>query len=173
MLGKEKCRILKDVRRRIADENDIPFVTEECTHKGSCRGTCPRCESELRYLEKQLARRTALGKKVTLAALCTGMALTASGCIPVSIVKNIVTPADDLSGAVSYYEPSPKPEPDVEVESGEVEWPEGGIELTGEAAPWEDPDQGNDMDAISFNDEETEVYPDTELSGMVAYEDGF
>ena len=171
MLGKEKCSILKDIRRRIADENDIPFVTEECTHKGSCRGTCPRCESELRYLEKQLARRTALGKKVTLAALCTGMALTASGCIPVSIVKNIATPADDLSGAVSYYEPSPKPEPDVEVGSGELEWPEGGIELTGEAAPWEDPDQGNDMDAISFNDEETEVFPDIELSGMIAYED--
>ena len=55
MLGKEKCRILKEIRQRIADENDIPWVTQECTHKGSCRGTCPKCESELRELERQLA----------------------------------------------------------------------------------------------------------------------
>ncbi len=173
MLGKEKCRILREIRRRIADENDIPFVTEECTHKGNCRGTCPRCESELRYLEKQLERRTALGKTVTLAALCTGMALTATGCAPVSMIRNAVSPADDLSGAVPYYEPSPEPEPDIEVESGEVEWPEGDIELTGEVALWDDVEQGNNMDASPFREEKTEVYPDYELSGMIAYEDGF
>ena len=57
MRGKQKCRILKDIRRRIAEENDIPFVTRECGFQGECRGTCPRCESELRYLEQQLERR--------------------------------------------------------------------------------------------------------------------
>ena len=56
MLGKQKCRILKQIRQRIADENDIPYVTRECGFQGECRGTCPRCESELRYLEQQLAR---------------------------------------------------------------------------------------------------------------------
>ncbi len=175
VLGKEKCRILKEIRRKIADENDIPFVTEECTHKGNCKGTCPRCESELRYLEKQLARRAAIGKTVTLAALCTGMALTTSGCAPLKLVTNIISPSsgDDLSGAVPYYEPSPESEPDVEVESGEVEWPEGDIELTGEVAPWDEYDPDDDTDALPFNDEETEVFPDIELSGMVAYEDGF
>ena len=60
MLGKEKCRILKEIRQRIADENEIPYVTRECRHQGDCRGTCPRCESELRYLESQLAARAAL-----------------------------------------------------------------------------------------------------------------
>ena len=176
MNGKEKCRILKEIRRRIADENDIPFVTEECTHKGNCRGTCPRCESELRYLEKQLERRTALGKTVTLAALCTGMALTASGCAPVKLITDIASPkpvpVDDLSGAIEWHEPAPEPEPDIEVESGEVEWPEGDIELSGEVAPWDDYDQCDDTDAFPFGDEETRVYPDVELSGMVAYEDG-
>ena len=73
MLGKQKCKILKEIRQRIADENDIPYVTEECSHKGSCRGTCPKCESELRYLEQQLQKRQAMGKKVALAALCAGM----------------------------------------------------------------------------------------------------
>lgn len=82
MLGKEKCKILKEIRRRIADENDIPWVTEECTHKGNCRGTCPKCESELRELERQLAARQALGKRVAVAALCAGMAFSSAGCTP-------------------------------------------------------------------------------------------
>ena len=51
MRGKKKCRLLREIRQRIAQENDIPLVTEECEYKGDCRGTCPKCESELRYLE--------------------------------------------------------------------------------------------------------------------------
>lgn len=171
MLGKEKCRILKEIRRRIADENDIPFVTEECTHKGNCKGTCPRCESELRYVEKQLDRRKMLGKSVTLAALCTGMALTASGCAPVEMLTQLVmhSPTDDLSGMIEYSEPSPEPE--IEVTEGEIEWPDDTVELTGEVAPWVEYDP--DPEVFPFNEEETEILPDFELSGMVAYEDGF
>ena len=48
MLGKKKCRILKEIRQKIADENDIPYVTHECKFQGECEGTCPRCESELK-----------------------------------------------------------------------------------------------------------------------------
>ena len=43
MLGKKKCRILKEIRQKIADENDIPYVTHECKFQGECKGTCPRC----------------------------------------------------------------------------------------------------------------------------------
>ena len=67
MFGKEKCRILKEIRQKIADENEIPYVTQECRHQGNCSGTCPRCESELRYLEQQLERRAALGKQISIA----------------------------------------------------------------------------------------------------------
>ena len=80
MLGKQKCRILKEIRQRIADENDIPYVTRECSFQGECRGTCPRCESELQYLERQLALRASLKKSVTVAALCAGMTLSMAGC---------------------------------------------------------------------------------------------
>ena len=62
MSGKKKCRILKEIRQKIADENDIPYVTHECRFRGECQGTCPKCESELRYLEKQLAARAAAGR---------------------------------------------------------------------------------------------------------------
>ena len=51
--GKQTCKILKEIRKQIAMENDIEFVTSECTHKGDCAGTCPKCEAEVRYLERE------------------------------------------------------------------------------------------------------------------------
>lgn len=72
--GKNVCKQLKEVRRRIAEENDIPLEIEECTYKGKCRGTCPRCEAEVRYLENRLAERIRLGKVATVAGLALGLA---------------------------------------------------------------------------------------------------
>ena len=80
MRGKNKCKILKQIRQKIADENDIPLVTRECSYQGECSGTCPKCEQELRYLEQQLARRQALGKKVTVTALAAGMIASLTAC---------------------------------------------------------------------------------------------
>lgn len=39
--GKQTCRILKDIRRQIAEANDIEYITSECQYKGDCSGTCP------------------------------------------------------------------------------------------------------------------------------------
>ena len=80
MKGKEKCKILKEIRQKIATENDIPFVTSECKHKGDCRGTCPKCEAELVYLENELAKRRLLGKRVMLAGLVATFAVTGTAC---------------------------------------------------------------------------------------------
>ena len=67
--GKRTCEILKEVRRKVAQENDIKLLERECTHEGDCRGTCPYCESEVRYLERELSKRRALGKAVTVAGI--------------------------------------------------------------------------------------------------------
>lgn len=75
--GKQICRILKDIRKRIAEENNIEFITSECSHKGDCAGTCPKCEAELRYLESQLARRSASGLSSRLAGVALGIAAVA------------------------------------------------------------------------------------------------
>ena len=75
--GKQVCKILKDIRKQIAEENDIEFITSECQHKGDCAGTCPKCEAELRYLESQLARRSAAGFPARLAGIALGMAVVA------------------------------------------------------------------------------------------------
>ncbi len=80
MNGKSKCKILKDIRKKIAAENDIVYVTSECKHKGDCTGTCPKCEQELRYLEEQLRLRKRQGKAVAVAGIAAAMVVTAAGC---------------------------------------------------------------------------------------------
>lgn len=70
--GKDICKELKAVRRQIAEENGIVLEIPECTYKGPCRGTCPRCESEVRFLENALAEKLRLGKVASVA----GIALT-------------------------------------------------------------------------------------------------
>ena len=77
--GKQTCKILKEIRRRIAEANGIEFATSECRYKGDCLGTCPKCEAEVRYLEQQLRARFLTGKAVALAGISAGMILM-SGC---------------------------------------------------------------------------------------------
>ena len=62
--GKRICKILKELRKRIADANEIPYKIEECPHKGDCPGTCPKCEAEVRYLREALGKREQLGQPV-------------------------------------------------------------------------------------------------------------
>ena len=76
--GKEICRILKEIRRQIAEANDIEFIISECRYKGDCLGTCPKCEAEVRYLEQLLRTRSLAGKAVVLAGVSAGIILMSS-----------------------------------------------------------------------------------------------
>ena len=76
MTGKEKCKYLREIRQRIASENDIPFVTQECNFQGECKGTCPKCEAELRFLEKEIEKSGRWKKVVSIA----GLTLALSAC---------------------------------------------------------------------------------------------
>lgn len=81
MTGKQKCEVLKKIRRDVAAANDIPLNQPECTHKGECRGTCPRCEAEVKSLEKALADRRRRGLKIAVAGISAGLiALSAASC---------------------------------------------------------------------------------------------
>ncbi|MBQ3816369.1 MAG: hypothetical protein II836_09945 [Clostridia bacterium] len=85
MTGKQKCAILKEIRRDIAAKNDIAIRIEECTHKGECRGTCPRCESEVKILERALAEKKKRGIKTAVAGISAGLlAASLASCVPVS-----------------------------------------------------------------------------------------
>lgn len=88
MKGKEKCKALKEIRRQIAEANDIEYAVSECKHQGDCLGTCPKCESELRYLERELAVRQNLGKAVAIVGLSTGVCASMTACNITDIMSN-------------------------------------------------------------------------------------
>lgn len=71
--GKSICGVLKTIRKQVADANAIPYNVTECGFKGECRGTCPACEAEVRYIEHQLDLRKAAGKAIVLAGISAGL----------------------------------------------------------------------------------------------------
>lgn len=75
--GRKVCNELKAIRKKIAEANDIEYTPNECTHKGECAGTCPACEAEVKYLEKQISMRQLLGK----AAVVAGLSMTVASCV--------------------------------------------------------------------------------------------
>ena len=78
--GKSICSVLKTIRKQVADANDIQYEPRECGYQGECRGTCPACEAEVRYLERQLDLRRQLGKAVAIVGISAGLsALTGCG----------------------------------------------------------------------------------------------
>lgn len=87
MNGKNRCRILKDIRKKIAEENGIEYVTTECKYKGDCLGTCPKCESEVRFLENELNKKRSLGQRVAIAGIAAGITVSAVGCTPDTLSK--------------------------------------------------------------------------------------
>ena len=80
MNGKSKCKVLKDIRKKIAEANDIAYVTSECKYQGECAGTCPKCEAEVRYLEEELAKQKSLGKIVAVAGIAATLVVASAGC---------------------------------------------------------------------------------------------
>lgn len=75
--GKQICKTLKQVRLDIARANEIDYTPTPCNHKGDCDGTCPVCEDEVRYLERQLAHRRAAGKVSLIAGISLGLSVLA------------------------------------------------------------------------------------------------
>lgn len=82
--GKHICETLKAIRSEIASANEIDYTPIKCDHKGDCDGTCPACEQETRWLERQLRVRQALGKAVTIAGVSMALSLGASAATPSS-----------------------------------------------------------------------------------------
>ena len=76
--GKAICKALKSVRKRIAEANEIVYEPRECHHEGECAGTCPACEAEVRYLERQISLRRRAGKAVVIAGLSMSLGTLAS-----------------------------------------------------------------------------------------------
>ena len=74
--GKSTCKLLKSIRQQIADANGISYQPKECQHKGDCAGTCPACEEEIRYLERELKARKGSGFGMKVAGIAAGICAT-------------------------------------------------------------------------------------------------
>ena len=74
--GKSTCKLLKDIRQQIADANGISYQPKECHHKGDCAGTCPACDEEIRYLERELRARKGNGFGMKVAGIAAGICAT-------------------------------------------------------------------------------------------------
>ena len=81
--GRNICNILKPIRKQIADANEIKYSPEECHFKGECKGTCPKCEQDVRDLEYELRLRQIAGKAIKVAGIALGittLATSATSC---------------------------------------------------------------------------------------------
>ena len=74
--GRSTCKLLKSIRQQIADANGISYQPKECHHKGDCVGTCPACEEEIRYLERELKARKGNGFSMKVAGIAAGICAT-------------------------------------------------------------------------------------------------
>ena len=76
--GRNICNTLKAIRKQIADANGISYSLEECHFKGECKGTCPKCEQDVRDLEYELHLKQMAGKAIKVAGIAAGLvAMTA------------------------------------------------------------------------------------------------
>lgn len=138
MRGKEKCKALKEIRQKIAEQNDIAFAVSECTHQGDCRGTCPKCEAELRYLERQLEIRKNLGKAVVVAGISAGMCAPMVACNPIEAVGDVI--------ADVYYTINPSAAPI----AGDMEYIPEDVQGMESPAPESDEPDGEDIDEYTL-----------------------
>ncbi len=85
-IHKEKCRELKRIRGRIAEDLGIELRQRECTYEGYCSGTCPACRREEMQLNAALLKRLRQGAnlkgRAATAGLAAAAALCLTGCTP-------------------------------------------------------------------------------------------
>jgi len=97
--GKSICSVLKTIRKQVADANGIEYEPRECQHQGDCRGTCPACEAEVRYIQQQLDIRRHLGKAVAVIGISAGLAALNSCAID---NESLVIPATSVENSAPH-----------------------------------------------------------------------
>ena len=102
--GKSTCKLLKDIRQQIADANGISYQPKECHHKGDCAGTCPACEAEIRYLERELKARKGNGFGMKVAGIAAGICATV---MPMTAAAQAVKPDSTANPPVQTTKKAP------------------------------------------------------------------
>ena len=106
-IHKEKCKKLKEIRKKVADKIGIDLHQSECTYEGPCSGTCPKCA-----MEEQRLNRALLGK----AALATGVAAMSIGLAGCQQAETTLEGDIEVSSTVQQLEGEEGYKPDSESE---------------------------------------------------------
>ena len=102
--GRSTCKLLKSIRQQIADANGISYRPIECQHKGDCAGTCPACEEEIRYLERELKARKGNGFGMKVAGIAAGICATV---MPMTAAAQAVKPDSTANPPVQTTKKAP------------------------------------------------------------------
>jgi len=102
--GRSTCKLLKSIRQQIADANGISYRPKECQHKGDCAGTCPACEEEIRYLERELKVRKGNGFGMKVAGIAAGICTTV---MPMTAAAQAVKPDSTANRPVQTTKKAP------------------------------------------------------------------
>ena len=102
--GKSTCKLLKDIRQQIADANGISYQPKECHYEGDCAGTCPACEEEIRYLERELKARKGNGFGMKVAGIAAGICATV---MPMTAAAQAVKPDSTANRPVQTTKKAP------------------------------------------------------------------
>ena len=98
--GHNICDTLKAIRKQIADANGIDYSPEECHFTGECKGTCPKCEQDVRYFEHELRLRLKAGKAIKVAGVALGITALAASITSCSTQKGYYNSTPLLSKKV-------------------------------------------------------------------------
>ena len=85
--GRYICNTLKAIRKQIADANGIDYSPEECHFNGECKGTCPKCEKDVKNLEHELRLRKKAGKTIKVVGVALEMTALATSIMSCSTQK--------------------------------------------------------------------------------------
>ncbi len=148
-IHREKCKELKVIRAKIAEDLGIDLQQRECTYEGYCSGTCPKCKSEEMRLNLAIMKRQMqeadIKRRVTAAGLTTVAALSLTGC-------NI---------GVTTVEGAMEAPPSIEILEGDVALPES----------YEDMQSGNGQEVSTEASESVESQvPDGAVEGGIVLE---
>ena len=102
--GKSTCKLLKSIRQQIADANGISYQPKECHYEGDCAGTCPACEEEIRYLERELKVRKGNGFGMKVAGIAAGICATV---MPMTAAAQAVKPDSTANPPVQTTKKAP------------------------------------------------------------------
>lgn len=166
MDAKERCKKLKEIRKKIADTIGIDLKQSECTFEGECKGTCPKCAKEEKILNQVLIGGTAAAAAVMLSACgITGQEPSGSGVEinhNASGEANLKSGQQNISDGISNENNSSSGDLPEDYDGGLIEEPvllEGDVEYDPQQEP-----ENMGMSGGSFGEEEPIL-----LEGDVVY----